>query len=74
MQENVQCEQPWLLDVLEGNEDLQDSAGTTEVITIWGHLKGKSEGDDRPHMGHPSWWSRVKSGPGVGKGQGSARD
>ena len=55
MQENVQCKQPWLLDVLEGNEDLQDSAGTTEVITIWGHLKGKSEGDDRPHMGHPSW-------------------
>ena len=55
MQENVQCKQPWLLDVLEGNEDLQDSAGTTEDITIWGRLKGKSEGDDRPHMGHPSW-------------------
>ena len=47
MQENVQCEQPWQLDVLEGDVDLQDSTGTTEDITIWGCLQGKSEGDDR---------------------------
>ena len=44
MQENVQCEQPWLLDVLKGNVDLQAPQELQKILQSGAAYKGNLRG------------------------------
>ena len=66
MQENVQCEQPWPLDVLEGNVDLQDSPGTTEDLKSGAAYKGNLRGmTPNDHQMTPHTWAAPPGDQGL---------